>query len=409
MTLTPPDRSAAPYWRLSAWYFCYFAFVGAFSPYFGLYLQGLGHSAWDISVLLSLMQVMRLLAPNLWGWLADRCGGKTIILHATAACSLLAFGGFWLTTGFAGLFLIMALLAFFWSATLPLVEALTLGHLQQQAERYGSIRLWGSVGFVAAVTGSGALLDAFPLSSLLGLSMALLAGILACGLTLPEAQQASVAASHATLGDTLRQPQVLTLLAACFLMSAAHGPLYVFYSIHLVEHGYDKTLVGELWALGVVAEILVFMLMPRLLRRYSLRNIMLASFICAVVRFLLTGWYVDALGVMLLAQVLHGATFGAYHAAAMAALHHWFPDRQQARAKALYGSVSFGAGGMLGGLLSGLAWGSYGAGWTYSMAALFALCGLLLVWRSMAKTIHSEYDGGTKIISASNSPPAEPS
>lgn len=395
MTTSDPDRNKAPYWRLSAWYFCYFAFVGVFSPYFGLYLQGLGHSAWDISVLLSLMQVMRLLAPNLWGWLADRCGRKTAILHATAACSLVAFGAFWLTTSFLGLFLAMALLAFFWSATLPLVEALTLGHLQRQANRYGSIRLWGSVGFIVAVTSGGALLDAFPLGNLLGLLMLLLAGILACGLTLPEAQQTPSLSTTASLRDTLRRPQVLMLLAACFLMSAAHGPLYVFYSIHLVDHGYGKTLVGELWALGVVAEIGVFLLMPRLLRKYSLRDILLASFICAVVRFLLIGWYVDSLMLMLLAQVLHGATFGAYHAAAMAALHHWFPQRQQARAQALYGSVSFGAGGMLGGLLSGLTWGSYGAGWTYSMAALFALAGLLLVWGGMAKSLCSEYDGKT--------------
>ncbi|MFA7269013.1 MAG: MFS transporter [Sterolibacterium sp.] len=382
-----PDRGRAPYWRLAAWYFCYFAFVGIFSPYFGLYLLGLGHSAWDISVLLSLMQVMRLLAPNLWGWLADRCGRTTSIVRASAALSLLSFGIFWCASSFAGLFLGMALLAFFWSAGLPLVEALTLVHLRQQAGRYGSIRLWGSIGFIVAVMGGGALLDVLPLSSVLWLSTAMLAGILVSGLALPEAASARQEGAVAPIVVTLRQPQVVTLMLSCCLMSAAHGPLYVFYSIHLVEHGYGKTLVGELWSLGVVAEILVFLFMPRLLRRFSLRNILLASFVCAVVRFLLIGWGVESLAIMLFAQLLHGATFGAYHAAAMAALNRWFHDRQQARAQAFYGSVSFGAGGMLGGLLSGLTWEIFGAGWTYSMAALFALAGLLLVWRSMAEEL----------------------
>lgn len=376
-----------PYWRLSAWYFFYFAFIGAFSPYFALYLQSLGHSAWNISVLLSLMQVMRLVAPNLWSWLADRVGSKAPIVRVAAAMCLVGFASFFVTTGFTGMFLGMTFLAFFWSASLPLVEALTLEHLKLQAERYGIIRLWGSVGFIATVLGIGALLDALPIDSLLWGCMILLVGIFACSLTLSEPTAVTVTKISAPLGVTLRLPQVLALLAACFLMSAAHGPLYVFYSIHLVDHCYGKALVGGLWALGVVAEIMVFLLMPRLLRRYSLRTILLASFACAVMRFLMIGWGVEFPSILLLAQLLHGATFGAYHAAAVAALHRWFPALQQARAQALYGSVSFGAGGMLGGLLSGQTWDVFGAGWTFSLGALFALAGLLLVWYGMHKEL----------------------
>jgi PPP family 3-phenylpropionic acid transporter len=72
---------ALPYWRLSAYYFFYFAFVGAFSPYFGLYLSSIGFTAADIAVVMSLMQVMRILAPSLWGWLADRIGARTPIIR----------------------------------------------------------------------------------------------------------------------------------------------------------------------------------------------------------------------------------------------------------------------------------------------------------------------------------------
>ena len=91
-----------PYWRLSAYYFFYFAFIGAFSPFFTLYLQSLKFSAWDIGVLMSLMQVMRLLAPNLWGWLADRLGAKTPIVRGAALMSLAGFSCFFFAQGFAG-------------------------------------------------------------------------------------------------------------------------------------------------------------------------------------------------------------------------------------------------------------------------------------------------------------------
>ena len=374
-----------PYWRLSAWYFFYFAFIGAFSPYFGLYLQSLKFSAWDISVLLSLMQVMRLLAPNLWSALAERAGRKTALMRVTAAMSVAGFTGFFFTRSFSGLFAAMALLAIFSSASLPLAETLTLEHLRHRTEHYGRLRLWGSIGFIVAVMAVGALLDALPIAILLWVSILILAGILACTLVLPEAPRVAAALPASPLGAALRRPEVLAFFAACFLMSAAHGPLYVFYSIHLVAHGYDKTMVGALWSLGVVAEILVFLLMPALLRRYSLRAILMWSLACAVLRFLMIGWGVESLALLLLAQLLHGATFGACHGAAMAALHRWFPGAQLARAQALYGSVSFGAGGMLGGLASGQTWEMFGPGWSFTLGATFALAGLLLLWRTMPR------------------------
>ncbi|MCK6392161.1 MFS transporter [Zoogloea sp.] len=371
-----------PYWRLSGYYFFYFAFIGAFSPYFGLYLQSIGSSAAQIAVLMSLMSVMRMLAPTLWGWLADRLGVRTPIVRLSAFLSVIGFAGFLMTDAYFGLFLSMAFLSFFWSAALPLVETLTFAHLKGQASRYGNIRVWGSVGFVIAVLGLGYLLDDLPVRALLWITLAMLVGIFACAMTIPEARKPGVPQPPVALREILRRPEVGGLLAACFFMSAAHGALYVFYSLHLVAHGYSKSLVGWMWTLGVVAEIAVFMGMPQLLKAFSLRDLLVLSFVAAVLRFVLIGWGADSVAVLVFAQVLHGATFGAYHAAAVAAVNHWFGTQHQARGQALYGSISFGAGGMMGGLVSGYTWESIGPEWTYSLGSLFALLGLiaLLGW-----------------------------
>lgn len=379
-----PVSPIEPATRLSAWYFFYFGFIGAFSPYFTLYLQSLGLTAPAISALMSLMLVMRLLAPNLWGWLADRLGRKTGVVRLSAVLSALGFLSFFVSREFWGLFVGMALMAFFWSAALPLVEALTLDHLRSRPEGYGRIRLWGSVGFIVAVLGTGVWLDWAPLDSLLWVNFALLAGIVGCAWLLPEVA-AAVPTRAPSLRAGLARPQVVALLAACFFMSAAHGPFYVFYSIHLVDNGYDKTAVGLLWSVGVAAEIAVFLWMPRLTRRWPVRSILLASFLIAVVRFLLIGWGADSPAVLLLAQLMHGATFGAYHAAAVAALNQWFPSQQQGRVQAVYGSISFGAGGLLGNSASGMAWHNIGPAWTYTLGALFAAVGLVLVWRGVRR------------------------
>ena len=374
-----------PYWRLSAYYFFYFSFVGAFSPYFALYLQSIALSATDIALLMSLMQLMRVLAPNLWGWLAEKLGMRIAIVRLSALASLAGFSVFFMTTEFAGLFAAMALMAFFWSAALPLIEGLAFAHLGEASHRYGSIRVWVSVGFIVAVLALGHSLDHLPIEAVLWVTATILVGIVLCSFFVPEAPRPPVQRETASFGDTLRRPEVQALFGACFLMSAAHGALYVFYSIFLVDIGYDKALVGWMWTLGVVAEIIVFMLMPRITQRFSLRAILLFAFACAVARFLMIGWGAGSLAVLLVAQVLHGATFGAYHAAAIAVVNQWFPGRLQSHGQALYGSISFGAGGMLGGLLSGYTWDDLGAAWTFTIGSGFALAGLLWLlfgWRS---------------------------
>lgn len=381
--LSPPLisllRSAAG--RLAGWYFCYFAFLGAFVTYFGLYLQAQGMSAWEIGVLLSIHSVMRMGAPLFWGWWADRRNTRAGIVRSTVAACAVIFIGLFAACDFWQFFFVLALLSFFWTASLPLVEALTLTHLQHRIERYGPIRLWGSIGFILAVQGVGALLDWAPIASLLWICLGILIATSLGSMALPAVPMAATHKPKTSWRDVLMHREVRALLGACFLMSVAHSPLYVFYSIHLVDHGYSKTAVGALWALGVVAEIGVFMAMPRLLKACSLRVVLGVSFALAVLRFLLIGWGVGWLAIAVFAQVLHGATFGACHAGAMAALNRWFSAEHQGRAQALYSSFSFGGGSVVGGVISGYVWDHWGAAPTYTLASLFALAGMAVVLR----------------------------
>lgn len=368
-----------PYWRLSGYYFFYFAFVGAFSPYFGLYLQSLSFSAWDIALLMSQMQLVRLFAPYSGGALADYLGQRVTVVRWAALFSGLGVALLFFAHSFVAVFVALALLAFFWSASLPLVETVTFAHLRTQAGRYSRIRLWGSIGFIVAVMITGAALDRLPLTGVLWAIAVALGGTLVCALAIPEAHAPVTAGEQPSISEIIRKPAVRAFLASCFAMSAAHGALYVFYSIHLAQHHYSKLVVGSLWSLGVLAEITVFFFMNVLLHRLGVRNILIVSFAAAVLRFAMIGWAVEWLLVLVAAQLLHGLTFGAYHAAAIAAVNRWFPGRCQARGQALYSSVSFGAGGLAGGLFSGWSWDRLGAAQTYVWSSAFAAVGLFVV------------------------------
>lgn len=262
---------------------------------------------------------------------------------------------------------------------MPLVEATTLSYLGEHAARYGRLRSWGSIGFIVTVVGLGYAFDYIAVAWLLWAGLVCELGILVFSRMLPTTAVLAHHSDHLPIRQILMQPRVLALFGACFLMSAAHGPYYTFFSIYLVEHGYPKSAVGSLWALGVICEIAVFFLMPKLTRRFGLTRILIASLGLAVVRFMLIGWAVDFLLLLLAAQVLHAATFGAYHASSVGLVHELFQGRHQSRGQALFGSVTYGAGGVLGGLVSGPIWQHFGASMLYTASAVMALLGLLLM------------------------------
>jgi PPP family 3-phenylpropionic acid transporter len=321
---------------------------------------------------MSLLQVMRIFAPNIWGHIADRTGRRTASVQIAALGSVVVFAGVFFGSSFWWLFAVMAALGFFWSASLPLVEAMTLSHLGERIDGYGRIRLWGSIGFILMVVGLGYAFDHVSIAWLPWAVMAVMLGIVAFARVIPEAETLPHASDHVSVWDVLKRPEVASLLAACLLMAVTHGPYYIFYSIYLVDHGYDKSTVGWLWALGVICEIGIFLIIPRIFARVTPRRLILASFALAVLRFLLIAWGVESAWVVWGAQTLHAFTFGTYHAAAVALIHQHFRGRHQARGQALYTSISYGVGGTIGGLASGLTWDTLGSAWTFTLAAVSA-------------------------------------
>jgi MFS transporter, PPP family, 3-phenylpropionic acid transporter len=370
-----------PYGRLGGFYFFYFAYLGAFAPFFSLYLESIGLTAFDIGVIMALPQITRIVAPHLWSWLADTTSKPVWVVRLTGVAGTIIFLAIFASTRFSLVFATIFAMTFFWSAALPLMEATTLTYLGTETTRYGRIRVWGSIGFIAAVVSIGYALDRLPLAAVPVLVLAMMGSMLVCTFLVPEAPLVHPS-EETSVGRVILKPQVIALIAAGACMSAAHGPYYTFFSIYLVAEGYSKAATGWLWALGVICEIAIFAWMPRLFRACTLRQILVASFALAVLRFLAIGWLVQSLAALLAAQVLHAATFGAFHAASIGYVHRLFKGRLQSRGQAIYGSISFGVGGAIGGFASGYVWDHWGAALTFTLAAGSALLGMLiLLWK----------------------------
>jgi PPP family 3-phenylpropionic acid transporter len=293
---------------------------------------------------------------------------------ALACFCLLYFG-----STFSWVFAVLVGVHFFTSAQMPVVEALTLNEVREAPGRYGRIRVWGSVGFIAAVLGLGALLDlANPRAVLHVVSGLLFITIIAAWLV-PHGTGGQSAAARGPVGPILRRAEVRAFLCAGALNAFAHAALYTFYSIYLADHGYSKTTIGIMWALGVVIEIGVFQAMPQIMRRFDPAALFFSTFVVCAVRFLIIGWCVDYWWLLVLAQLMHASTFAIYHASAVSLVGRYFGAENQARGQALYISLSFGAGGFAGGIVSGAMWERAGPAWTYTLSAVAGALGVVLL------------------------------
>jgi PPP family 3-phenylpropionic acid transporter len=198
-------------------------------------------------------------------------------------------------------------------------------------------------------------------------------------LMVPESAAGHLPHDQEHLFHVLRRPEVFSLLLVCFLVQASHGPYYTFYTLYLENYGYRTAQIGQLWALGVVSEIVVFLFMPRLLSRFHRQHLLLVAVSLTALRWVLIAVLVRHPAVVILAQTLHAASFGLYHAVAISLIHSLFTGAHQGRGQALYSSLSFGAGGALGSVASGYLWRGLGPQSMFLLAAAVALVAVLVV------------------------------
>jgi PPP family 3-phenylpropionic acid transporter len=375
------------YWRLSGFYLFYFASLGALVPYWSLYLKSLGFSVTEIGQLVAILMATKIVAPNVWGWIADHTGQRMLIVRIASLLAAAAFAGVFLGSGYGWLVAVMIVFSFFWNASLPQFEATTMSHLGSDTWRYSSIRLWGSVGFIITAAGLGPLLDTYGAGMLPAVVLGLFIAIWFSSLAVPESAAGHLPLDQEPLRKVLGRPLVIALLAVCFLMQASHGPYYAFFTLYLEDFGYSRSLIGQLWGLGVIAEIGVFMVMPRLLPRFGARRLLLAAVGLTVLRWLLIALFAAHVPVILFAQTLHAASFGLYHAVAIYMIHALFTGAHQGRGQALYSSLSFGAGGAAGSLVSGYLWTGINPEAMFLLAAVTSLCALAVVYRGIKGVI----------------------
>jgi PPP family 3-phenylpropionic acid transporter len=373
-----------PALSLAAFYFAYLAALGAYSPYFPLFLAERGLSPLAISAMLALWYGTRIVSPSVWGHLTANAARPVRWLRIGAVLTTIVFAGFALELPASGIVLVMFGFSFFYNAIMPQFEAVTLSHLAGEPARYGRIRVWGSIGFVLSVLAVGPLLDRIGVAALPLVMLPMFAAMIVTTFLNDYGPAHAEGSERESLAMSLARPGVRSFLAVILLMQIAHGPYYVYFSLFLAESGYRPGMLAVFWSIGVGAEIVMLWYGAHLIQRFGAVVLIRIALATAAVRFALTALFPSELILISLVQLAHAFTFALFHASCMHRAARLFPGRLQGQGQGLIYGIGSGLGGVIGALLAGAMWSLGGGRAAFLLAAVSAATGLFLALRFLA-------------------------
>jgi PPP family 3-phenylpropionic acid transporter len=365
--------------RLALFYAALFVGVGINLPFFPVWLAARGLDAAAIGLVLALPMTVRVVAIPLITRAADRRDA----LRAAIVCASLAgaagYVALGLAEGFLMIALVYALASFAFSPVMPLADAYALKGLGARGRAYGPVRLWGSAAFIASAFGAGVMLDLIPARDLIWLIVASMLMLSIASLMLAPLGAMPPVAEPGPPQRLHRLPGFVAIAVAASLVQASHALIYGFGTLDWQSAGLGGATIGTLWAIGVVAEIVLFAAQGRLPARFGPRALLLAGAAGGLVR-----WTAMALDppawILPLLQCLHGLSFGATHLGSIGFLAQAAPAGMAARAQgALAVMQGLAMAAAMG--LSGLLYADFG-GHAYAAMALIAAAGLAVAFAS---------------------------
>jgi MFS transporter, PPP family, 3-phenylpropionic acid transporter len=373
MPAFPPIRPSFAA-RLALLYVAIFVLSGVQLPFFPLWLKAKGLNALTIGLVLAVPMLVRVLAIPLAAREADRRDALRTALIVAAAGSLAGTLLLAFADGAAAILAAYALASLATTPVMPLTDTYALKGLGQRGRAYGPVRLWGSAAFIVGTFTAGFAADVMAPRNLIWLIVAATAVMALATLPLEPLTTPAAAApvSNVPRKALLRDGVFLAVLAAASLIQSSHAVYYAFSALAWRGQGLGGGAIAALWALGVIAEIVLFALQGRLPRAMTPIALILVGAAGAALR-----WSLMALdppvAVLPLLQVLHAASFGATHLGALAFIARSAPPGQAASAQGYY-AIAQGAAMAAATGLSGWLYGALGSG-AYGAMALTAIAG----------------------------------
>jgi len=342
----------------------------------------------EIGILSAARSVVLVLMPPLWGILADRYKNRRPIY---ILCNLVSSGiwiFFFFITDFFTILVVFVFYSIFYAPVISFLEAFTMDVLGREKKSYGRIRAWGSIAFIIVVISIGKIIDIFSIRIIIFLifSGSVLLSIFSIKIPVLIYTREETGIHKA---KTLLNLKVIFFLICAFLMLVSHGTYYGFFSIHLENLGYNKTFIGIAWALASVSEVITMLNSDRIFKRFSMEMVLGFTFFAASIRWFALFMTTSGSFILVL-QLLHAVTYGAFHVASILYIDSLMPDDTKTMGQAVNNAVTYGLGLMIGFFVNGYLFEKVGVQNLFMMSGFVSLVAGILF--KGAATFSKNYD-----------------
>lgn len=371
------EPRSAGFLQLSGFYLFFFAALGVTLPFFPAYLKSLGLSGAQIGLLLALSPTVSLIAPPIWGQLADATGRTDRVLRIVALGAVACFSPLLWVDRFATLIGVMAAYAFFQSSVTPLIDSLTLQRVSAAGGSFSRVRLFGSLGFVISSTAFGLCFSSIDRMTVL-VPLCLMGAYFLWSFSLRSRASARLAPGPRNALRLLSNRDLVLFLIAASLHWIACAPFHGTFSIHMRALQLPPSAVGISAGLGVLAETAFMYFYPLIAPRIAPRRLLLLAFVSSSLRWVVMSLASDA-RIIVAVSLIHALTFGAFYVASIGFVSARVPPELRASGQALFASATFGVGGLIGYLGSGAGYDAIGGHRLFAVAAAVELMAAAVV------------------------------
>ncbi|MFW6007103.1 MAG: MFS transporter [Bacillota bacterium] len=319
-------------------YYLFFYIFPAALTYLNIYLEGIGISATQIGLMNSVSRALSILILPVWGMLADYFGANKKVLMIALGGTCIFMLSFLLTRVYIVIFIIFILYTLFRSPSPSLSDALVLNYLEDRSDEYGKYRVWGSLGYMAAVTPFGFLIEQTQARILFYLAGGALFITFLIASRLPKSNKTLEVASLSDFKILLKNKQLFKFLILVFILQAPLRSYLIYFPIYFKGAGGGETLLGIAMVMASGSELLIFQKSEKFFEYLSIKNIFI--FLAGI--FTLR-WFLVAIfplpKILILLQLLHGITFGLFHVTTVYYISKIVGDSFEATGQNLYAST----------------------------------------------------------------------
>ncbi|MCK6075785.1 MFS transporter [Paenibacillus xylanexedens] len=373
-----PVRGTSSLASLKLYNFFIYGAISIFAGFLGLYLQEIGMTKLEIGSLMAIGPFVSLFANPFWGFWSDKSRNIRIVLMIMMAGTFVLAQGVFYAPTYMWIYVAMIFFYFFQSPLFAQTNSLILGYIEGTGQKFGTFRLWGSLGWALTAVAAGPVIDRYGVGSVSIIFACMIAAAFMFSVVLPRQPVASDTpiVTLRRFGKVMFNPHFMAFIGLGVLVSVPNAMNSTFMSLYIVEMGGDKQMVG--WAIftSSILEVGVFLLLDRLLKRKM--SMLLGSLILISLLFALR-WQLMALASspmeVVFIQLMHSVTFGGYFYVGTQLTMLFIPRPYRSSGQAVYTMAWGGLSGVIAGFFGGWLFQSFGAEVMYNIGVFFSLIG----------------------------------